>query len=100
MMKRLSDSLQDPKYELITELLNAFVLELNKDEIARRVYAGKNGAYSLLLSVITGCENEPDVLKAALKAIKVLMTGNPDLLDEAGVNLQKRFLKISLLSLY
>lgn len=89
-IKKLAECAKTAEHEHATPLLNKLKSELEKD-IARRVFAGKNGAYTTLLEVITSCKDEPLLLRIALKTITVLMTGNPDLLDDAGVELQKRF---------
>ncbi|KAJ8675648.1 hypothetical protein QAD02_011434 [Eretmocerus hayati] len=90
-IKRLSECAKTAEHEHATPLLNKLKAELDKD-IARRVFAGKNGAYTTLLDVITSCKDEPLLLRTALKTMTSLMTGNPDLLDDAGVSLQKSLL--------
>lgn len=92
-IKKLSECAKTAEHEHATPLLNKLKSEMDKD-IARRVFAGKNGAYSTLLDVITSCKNEPLLLRTALKTITSLMTGNPDLLDEAGIDLQIRYCNI------
>ncbi|XP_014229097.1 armadillo repeat-containing protein 6 homolog [Trichogramma pretiosum] len=61
-------------------------------DIAQRVYAGKNGAYTVLLDVINSCKDEPELLIIALKTMTSLVNGNPDLLDQSGIKLQKSLL--------
>ena len=90
LIKKLSEMSKSSKHEHCAPLLNKFKSELDKD-MARRVFAGKNGAYAVLINVINACKDEPLLLRAALKTINSLMTGNPDLLDESGISLQKRF---------
>lgn len=68
------------------------IIELDKD-IARRVYAGKQGCYRVLLDIIKDCEYDTLILKTALKTITSLMTGNPDLLDDKGVSIQMEYVK-------
>lgn len=92
-IKKLAKCAKTAEHEHAAPLLNKLRSELEKD-IARRVFAGKNGAYNTLLEVVTSSKDEPLLLRTALKTITVLMTGNPDLLDDAGVDLQKRFLAI------
>ena len=68
-------------------MLDQLKSELDKD-IARRVYAGKQGAYKTLIDLMHKFKNDTSVMKAALKTMTSLMTGNPDLLDQSGVDLQ------------
>lgn len=75
--------------EQLLELLNKLKIQLDQD-IARRVYAGKNGAYSMLISLINNCKENKTLLQLTLKTITSLMSGNPDLLDKSGINTQKR----------
>ena len=89
-IKNLSDCVKSAEYDHAAPFLNKLKSELEKD-IARRVFAGKNGAYTTLLDVITSCKHEPHLLRTALKTVTVLMTGNPDLLEENGVKLQMRY---------
>ncbi|XP_014209570.1 armadillo repeat-containing protein 6 homolog [Copidosoma floridanum] len=91
-IKKLSECTKSKEHEHAAPLLNKLRSELEKD-IARRVFAGKNGAYSILLDVMTSCKDDPILLRLALKTITALMTGNPDLLDETGIQLQKRLLE-------
>lgn len=61
--------------------------EFDKD-IARRIYAAKHNAYSILINVIKEFKDDELLVKLALKTITSLMTGHPDLLDEKGISLQ------------
>lgn len=90
-LKKLSECAKTAEHEHVLPLLNKLKAELDKD-MARRVFAGKNGAYETLLEVISSCKDTSYILRPALKTVTSLMTGNPDLLDDAGVNLQKRLL--------
>ncbi|XP_011498450.1 PREDICTED: armadillo repeat-containing protein 6 homolog [Ceratosolen solmsi marchali] len=91
-IKKLSEYSTAAECKHMTIILNTLMSELEKD-IARRVFAGKNGAYTTLLQVLTNFKDKPIIVQTALKTITILMTGNPDLLDEAGVNLQKSLLE-------
>lgn len=65
--------------------------EFDKD-IARRIYAAKHNAYSILINVIKEFKDDELLVKLALKTITSLMTGHPDLLDEKGISLQVEIL--------
>ncbi|XP_058798631.1 armadillo repeat-containing protein 6 homolog isoform X3 [Phymastichus coffea] len=90
-IKKLSECAKTAEHQHALPLLNKLKVELDKD-MARRVFAGKNRAYETLLEVINSCKDTSYILRPALKTITSLMTGNPDLLDEDGVNLQKSLL--------
>lgn len=48
-------------------------------------FLGKEGAYNVLLDVLTKPDNDPEVIKSSLKTLASLMKKQPDLLDERGV---------------
>lgn len=75
------------KYDNINETLDKLRDELDKD-IARRVYASKQGAYNVLIKLMKDCMKSPSRIRAALKTITSLMTGNPDLLNDEGIMIQ------------
>lgn len=86
-LDQINIALEDQNYESVPQTLDKLRHEVDKD-IARRVYAGKKGAYNTLIKLMKSCPNNATVLKAALKAISSLMTGNPDLLNDEGIALQ------------
>lgn len=90
-LDQLRSFLTKKHYERIPNVLDKLIIELDKD-IARRVYAGKQGCYRVLLDIIKDCEYDTLILKTALKTITSLMTGNPDLLDDKGVSIQMEIL--------
>lgn len=54
--------------------------------IPHRLFAGKEGAYSILLQLITDNDGHAiAVVKDSLRAILALMTKQPDLLDDTGI---------------
>lgn len=53
---------------------------------------GKQDAYQILFSVLLKNEGNTDVIKDCLKALISLMTKQPDLLDDKGVELIIRYL--------
>lgn len=90
-LDQLRSSLTKKHYDRIPRVLDKLTIELDKD-IARRVYAGKHGCYTILLDIMKNCEYDTFVLKSALKTAISLMTGNPDLLDDKGVSMQMEIL--------
>ncbi|KAI4488700.1 hypothetical protein M0802_011370 [Mischocyttarus mexicanus] len=90
-LEQLRSALTKKHYERIPQVLDKLTIELDKD-IARRVYAGKQGCYGVLLNIMKNCEYDTLIVKSTLKAITSLMTGNPDLLDDKGVSIQMEIL--------
>ncbi|CAL7946401.1 unnamed protein product [Xylocopa violacea] len=90
-LNQINIAIQDKNYDNIHHTLDKLRNELDKD-IAYRVYAGKKGAYDSLIQLMQSCPNNGTLIKAALKAITSLMTGNPDLLNQEGVALQIQIL--------
>lgn len=85
--------------DLLTEL-DILKTECNKD-IARRVMAGKAGAYTLLIKLIAAKENkfcqelnqkDTKLIIGSMDTLTALMDMQPDLLDQKGVNLIKSIL--------
>nr|CAH7719280.1 unnamed protein product [Callosobruchus chinensis] len=97
----------------VKELLNR-LLELNKEKAVNRdnvieqldlirvecekglpykVEAGKCGAYAVLLDTMTVHSGDNNVLKSCLRALIALMSKQPDLLDERGVQIIHTYLK-------
>ncbi|XP_051174994.1 armadillo repeat-containing protein 6 homolog [Leptopilina boulardi] len=91
-LEKLSACLSEEEYDSAHSQLEKLKNELDKD-IARRIYAAKHDAYSILTSMIKKCKDNPLVIKSALKTITSLMTGHPDLLDERGISLQIEILE-------
>jgi hypothetical protein len=54
-------------------------------DIAHKVMAGRHGAYQLLLDLLEKHWHEPSVTHLVLASLTSLMTGQPDLLTERGV---------------
>lgn len=50
-------------------------------------FQGKEGAYNVLLDVLTKLPDDTEVIKSTLKTLTSLMSKQPDLLDERGVQL-------------
>ncbi|OAD53079.1 Armadillo repeat-containing protein 6 like protein [Eufriesea mexicana] len=90
-LNQINIALEDKNYGNIHHTLDKLRNELDKD-IAHRLYAEKNGAYNSLIKLMKACLNNGTVLKATLKAITSLMTGNPDLLNDEGIALQIQIL--------
>lgn len=86
-LNQINIAIGDRNYENIHHVLDKLRSQLDKD-IARRVYAGKMGTYNILINLMKACSNNATVIKAALKTITSLMTGNPDLLNDEGIALQ------------
>ncbi|XP_028161613.1 armadillo repeat-containing protein 6 homolog [Ostrinia furnacalis] len=86
--------------EAILKELEALKVECNKD-IARRVKAGKDGAYNILTGLLESRfksyvqkSNEKDdkIIISTLNSLIALMDVQPDLLDEKGADLIKSIL--------
>ena len=86
-LQKLNACLTEKKYDSAHSQLEKLKTELDKD-IARRVYAAKHNAYSILTDIIKECKDDPSIIKPALRTITSLMTGHPDLLNEKGISLQ------------
>ncbi|KAK9308252.1 hypothetical protein QLX08_001717 [Tetragonisca angustula] len=90
-LNQINIAIGDRNYENIHHVLDKLRSQLDKD-IARRVYAGKMGTYNILINLMKACSNNATIIKAALKTITSLMTGNPDLLNDEGIALQIQIL--------
>lgn len=90
-LNQINIAIEDQNYGNIHHTLDKLRIQLDKD-IARRVYAGRNGTYNSLIKLMKACLNNGTVIKAALKTITSLMTGNPDLLNDEGIALQIQIL--------
>ncbi|XP_043525596.1 armadillo repeat-containing protein 6 homolog [Frieseomelitta varia] len=90
-LNQINIAIGDRNYENIHHVLDKLRSQLDKD-IARRVYAGKMGTYNILINLMKTCSNNATIIKAALKTITSLMTGNPDLLNDEGIALQIQIL--------
>lgn len=90
-LNQINIAIEDQNYGNIHHTLDKLRIQLDKD-IARRVYAGRNGAYNSLIKLMKACLNNGTIIKAALKTITSLMTGNPDLLNDEGIALQIQIL--------
>lgn len=86
-LNQINNAIEDQNYENVHHTLDKLRNELDKD-IARRIYAGKKGAYNTLIKLMKACLNNATIIKSALKAITSLMNGNPDLLNDEGIALQ------------
>lgn len=86
-LNQINIALEDKNYGNIHHTLDKLRNELDKD-IAHRLYAEKKGAYNSLIKLMKACPSNGTVIKATLKAITSLMTGNPDLLNDEGIALQ------------
>ncbi|XP_033341425.1 armadillo repeat-containing protein 6 homolog [Megalopta genalis] len=86
-LNHLNIAIADKRYENVHQNLEKLRKELDKD-IARRVCAGKKGAYKTLIKLMKCCHHNNVIMRSALKTITSLMTGNPDLLDAEGIALQ------------
>ncbi|XP_034949211.1 armadillo repeat-containing protein 6 homolog [Chelonus insularis] len=90
-LEKINTATKDNNFEDVTKILEELKTELDKD-IARRLYAGKNNGYSILLNLIKETKNDVNILKPALKTMTALMTGHPDLLNDEGIKLQIQIL--------
>ncbi|KAK0168565.1 hypothetical protein PV327_002350 [Microctonus hyperodae] len=91
-LKKLETASKDNKNsENIPHILEKLKTELDKD-IARRIYAAKENAYSILLNLMKSNKDDINILKPALKTMTSLMNGHPDLLDMAGIEFQMQIL--------
>ena len=63
-------------------------------DLAHRCLAGKNEAYHTLLSALEKFKESKDVMKHLLEAVCSLCNGQPDLLDDRGVDLLLELLKL------
>ncbi|XP_068624138.1 armadillo repeat-containing protein 6 homolog [Battus philenor] len=95
-LKELTNSMPR-NYQLILEQLDILMVECNKD-IAHRVRAGKDGAYTILIDLLDAkqeaysqdenVKDEEFILKI-LNTLISLMDSQPDLLEQRGVSLIK-----------
>ncbi|XP_024935799.1 armadillo repeat-containing protein 6 homolog [Cephus cinctus] len=90
-LDNLRSSIEEKNSEIVPEVLEKLKTELDKD-IARRIHASNLGGYKILLDLIKEFKDDVTVVRPALRTMTSLMTGHPDLLDEAGVTLQMEIL--------
>lgn len=83
-LERLTFAAKDKSYELVPKTLQELQIELDKD-IGHKVFAGKHKCYNILIDLLKNCERNHTIVKSVLKTITLLMTGNPDLLDDDGI---------------
>lgn len=82
----------DGNYKMLLDICDAFREACDKT-LAERCLAAKEGAYGVLLSTIDKvAERYPDAVVAVLESLQSFMTGQPDLLDDAGTSMLLRFL--------
>ncbi|KOC68226.1 Armadillo repeat-containing protein 6 like protein [Habropoda laboriosa] len=91
-LSQINIALEDKSYGNMPHILDKLGNELDKD-MARRIYAGKKGAYKSLIKLTKACCNNGTIVKAGLKTTTSLMTGNPDLLNDEGIALQIQILE-------
>ncbi|CAH0392058.1 unnamed protein product [Bemisia tabaci] len=84
-LERIKDNIGTSSTDGLEEAVENLKNECRKD-IARKILAGKKGAYNLLLNVLTKFK-EDKIQVASLAALVALMTGYPDLLDAEGLDL-------------
>ncbi|XP_041972053.1 armadillo repeat-containing protein 6 homolog [Aricia agestis] len=97
-VKKLKDICNEDSEEIITQL-NVLMAECNKD-IAHRIRAGKEGAYTLLIELldrhfkgyVEGKKELERFVLQELNTLRALMDTQPDLLEPNGINLMKRML--------
>ncbi|XP_043267459.1 speckle targeted PIP5K1A-regulated poly(A) polymerase-like [Venturia canescens] len=85
----IKTALENDNYEDLIQVLERLQTELDKD-IARRVYAGKEGAYQTPIQLLKKSLDDTALLEVTLKTLTSFMTGNPDLLDSDGIELQMK----------
>jgi hypothetical protein len=85
-LNNLSSSLSTDNEEQILNDLAKLKLECDKD-LAVRCTAGKNNAYSVLLKAVERYKNNASLLKQTLMSLISLTNGQPDLLDNRGMEL-------------
>jgi hypothetical protein len=95
ILKQLQSLLETPVENInisdFKTILNNLKSEFDID-IARKVLAGKNNAYSLLVDSFEKFEDNDEINHLTLNCLTSLMTGQPDLLDEQGVKIIVRCL--------
>ncbi|KAF4525036.1 hypothetical protein B566_EDAN001949 [Ephemera danica] len=95
-LKRLVNILESPVENINPSDLQDILTNLKGEcdiDIARKVLAGKNRAYPLLVDTLEKFEDNHDIVHLTLTALTSLMTGQPDLLDEQGIRVIMRCLK-------
>lgn len=68
-------------------------------DIAHKVMAGRHGAYQLLLDLLEKHQDDATVTHLVLASLTSLMTGQPDLLTERGVQAILTSIKVNKISL-
>ncbi|KAF7989617.1 hypothetical protein HCN44_008291 [Aphidius gifuensis] len=79
--------LENKNFDDVESIFNKLKIELNKD-IARRVYAGKENAYNIIIDILKLTKDNLNIFKAGLSTLISLMNGHPDLLDDNGIEFQ------------
>lgn len=85
VLQELTQSASTNKDEYITQLNN--LKAICDKSLAQRVAVGNANAYDAILNVMILFKNDVDMIKICLKSMISLQTGNPDLLNSAGIEL-------------
>ena len=63
-----------------------------KEDLAQRVLATNNGAYSILMKLAKS-QTAPEVKLEIVKTLTSVMNGNPDMLEAQGIGTMNNFLR-------
>ncbi|CAG5114583.1 unnamed protein product [Candidula unifasciata] len=87
-LKKLSVTLDnsDINNTQVVEALKSIQTECDSD-FARRCLAGSSNAYPILYKALLHYRDDPEHLKAVLKTFCSLVNGQPDLIDDKGIEL-------------
>lgn len=111
ILATLTENAENPLIETIVRLSNACLTSSKVSEIcdllaklqvqcdiglAQKVYAGRHGAYNVLLDIYDKFEPDCTVTLPVLDNLISLMDGQPDLLDDRGVGFMLRLLEESI----
>ncbi|CAH2005888.1 unnamed protein product [Acanthoscelides obtectus] len=83
---------KDAKREDVIEQLDLIKAECEKG-LPYKVEAGRHGAYDILLDTMKAHSRDNNVLTSCLRALIALMSKQPDLFDEKGIDVIHTYLK-------
>ncbi|XP_075216356.1 armadillo repeat-containing protein 6 homolog isoform X1 [Lycorma delicatula] len=83
-LKEVNDIASDNEH-ILSEL--KFLQDECQKDIAKKILAGKEGAYNILLDLLEKSKANKEVEVQIYRTLTSIMTGYPDLFDERGVNI-------------
>ncbi|GFR59036.1 armadillo repeat-containing protein 6-like [Elysia marginata] len=93
-IKSLSSVLENSELCATNSIDYLIIIQKECDiDLARRCLAGSNGAYPVLLQLMTSAQENIEILKCVLTSFCALVNGQPDLINTEGIDLLISLLK-------